>query len=120
MGAAQGLHDHRMVPNPMCILFEPRPHCRHSTQTRHLNPPMAKEELLEMRGSVVELLPNAMFRVRLENDHEILGHTAGKMRKNRIRVLVGDEVLVELTPYDLTKGRITYRFMPGRGGPGQF
>ena len=83
-------------------------------------PPMAKEELLEMRGTVVELLPNAMFRVKLENDHEILGHTAGKMRKNRIRVLVGDEVLVELTPYDLTKGRITYRFMPGRGGPGQF
>tara|TARA_B100000378_G_scaffold181780_1_gene147030 strand:+ start:9088 stop:9543 length:456 start_codon:yes stop_codon:yes gene_type:complete len=81
-------------------------------------PGMAKEELLEMRGTVVELLPNAMFRVRLENDHEILGHTAGKMRKNRIRVLVGDEVLVELTPYDLTKGRITYRFMPGRGGPG--
>ena len=79
---------------------------------------MAKEELLEMRGQVVELLPNAMFRVKLENDHEILGHTAGKMRKNRIRVLVGDEVLVELTPYDLTKGRITYRFMPGRGGPG--
>jgi translation initiation factor IF-1 len=78
---------------------------------------LAKEELLEMRGQVVELLPNAMFRVRLENDHEILGHTAGKMRKNRIRVLVGDEVLVELTPYDLTKGRITYRFMPGRGGP---
>ena len=69
----------------------------------------AKEELLEMRGTVVELLPNAMFRVKLENDHEILGHTAGKMRKNRIRVLVGDEVLVELTPYDLTKGRITYR-----------
>jgi translation initiation factor IF-1 len=82
--------------------------------------PMAKEELLEMRGTVVELLPNAMFRVRLENDHEILGHTAGKMRKNRIRVLVGDEVLVELTPYDLTKGRITYRFMPGRGGPGSY
>ena len=71
---------------------------------------MAKEELLEMRGQVVELLPNAMFRVKLENGHEILGHTAGKMRKNRIRVLTGDEVLVELTPYDLTKGRITYRF----------
>jgi translation initiation factor IF-1 len=71
---------------------------------------LAKEELLEMRGQVVELLPNAMFRVKLENNHEILGHTAGKMRKNRIRVLVGDEVLVELTPYDLTKGRITYRF----------
>ena len=78
---------------------------------------MAKEELLEMRGKVVELLPNAMFRVELENGHEILGHTAGKMSKNRIRVLTGDEVLVELTPYDLTKGRITYRFMPGRAGP---
>jgi translation initiation factor IF-1 len=64
---------------------------------------MAKEELLEMRGTVVEML-------KLENDHEILGHTAGKMRKNRIRVLTGDDVLVELTPYDLTKGRITYRF----------
>jgi translation initiation factor IF-1 len=93
----------------------PLPHQDTETEAR-----MAKEELLEMRGTVVELLPNAMFRVRLENDHEILGHTAGKMRKNRIRVLVGDEVLVELTPYDLTKGRITYRFMPGRGGPGQF
>src|ERR1700712_3351861 len=72
-----------------------------------------------MRGSVVELLPNAMFRVRLENEHEILGHTAGKMRKNRIRVLVGDEVLVELTPYDLTKGRTPYPFKwrdrPGAG-----
>ena len=65
---------------------------------------MAKEELLEMRGKVVELLPNAMFRVELENGHMIIGHTAGKMRKNRIRVLVADEVLVELTPYDLTKG----------------
>ena len=66
---------------------------------------MAKEELLEMRGRVVELLPNAMFRVELENGHEVLGHTAGKMRKNRIRVLVGDEVLCELTPYDLTKAQ---------------
>ena len=79
---------------------------------------MAKEELLEFPGEVVELLPNATFKVKLENDHEIIAHTAGKMRKNRIRVLVGDEVLCELTPYDLTKARITYRFMPGRGGPG--
>ncbi|MAU41116.1 MAG: translation initiation factor IF-1 [Kordiimonas sp.] len=71
---------------------------------------MAKEDLLEMRGTVTELLPNAMFRVVLENEHEILAHTAGKMRKNRIRVLAGDDVLVEMTPYDLTKGRITYRF----------
>ena len=76
----------------------------------HKKEKMAKEELIEMRGTVRELLPNAMFRVELENGHEILGHTAGKMRKNRIRVLAGDKVLVEMTPYDLTKGRITYRF----------
>jgi translation initiation factor IF-1 len=69
-----------------------------------------KEELLEFPGIVTELLPNAMFRVKLENEHEIIAHTAGKMRKNRIRVLAGDRVLVEMTPYDLTKGRITYRF----------
>jgi translation initiation factor IF-1 len=72
---------------------------------------MAKEELLEFPGMVTELLPNATFRVKLEKqDHEIIAHTAGKMRKNRIRVLAGDKVLVEMTPYDLTKGRITYRF----------
>jgi translation initiation factor IF-1 len=71
---------------------------------------MAKEELLELPGTVSELLPNATFRVTLENDHEIIAHTAGKMRKNRIRVLAGDKVLVEMTPYDLSKGRITYRF----------
>ena len=71
---------------------------------------MSKEDMIEFSGTVQELLPNAMFRVRLENDHEILGHTAGKMRKNRIRVLAGDRVNVEMTPYDLTKGRITFRF----------
>ncbi len=71
---------------------------------------MAKEELLEFPGTVTELLPNATFRVKLENDHEIIAHTAGRMRKNRIRVLAGDKVLVEMTPYDLTKGRITYRY----------
>jgi translation initiation factor IF-1 len=71
---------------------------------------MAKEELLEFEGTVTELLPNAMFRVKLENGHEVLAHTAGKMRKNRIRVLAGDKVKVEMTPYDLSKGRITYRF----------
>ncbi|MBB4183934.1 translation initiation factor IF-1 [Sinorhizobium terangae] len=71
---------------------------------------MAKEEVLEFPGVVTELLPNATFRVKLENEHEIIAHTAGRMRKNRIRVLAGDKVLVEMTPYDLTKGRITYRF----------
>ena len=71
---------------------------------------MAKEELMEFNGIVKELLPNAMFRVLLDNDHEIIAHTAGKMRKFRIRVLAGDRVTVEMTPYDLTKGRITFRF----------
>jgi translation initiation factor IF-1 len=71
---------------------------------------MAKEDTLEFPGVVKELLPNATFRVELENGHEIIAHTAGKMRKNRIRVLAGDKVQVEMTPYDLTKGRINYRF----------
>ena len=70
---------------------------------------MAKEDLIEFNGVVSELLPNAMFRVKLDNDHTILAHTSGKKRKNRIRVLAGDRVTVEMTPYDLTKGRITYR-----------
>ncbi len=71
---------------------------------------MPKEDMMEFSGQVVELLPNAMFRVKLDNEHIVLAHTSGKMRKNRIRVLTGDKVLVEMTPYDLTKGRITYRF----------
>ncbi len=70
---------------------------------------MAKEDLIEFSGVVTELLPNATFRVKLDNDHIILAHTSGKMRKNRIRVLLGDKVTVEMTPYDLTKGRITFR-----------
>ncbi len=71
---------------------------------------LVKQEKIEFKGKVTELLPNAMFRVKLENNHEILAHTAGKLRKNRIRILSGDKVLVEMTPYDLTKGRITFRF----------
>lgn len=69
-----------------------------------------KEDLMTFDGIVMELLPNAMFRVKLDNDHIILGHSSGKMRKNRIRVLEGDKVTVEMTPYDLTKGRIIFRF----------
>jgi translation initiation factor IF-1 len=76
----------------------------------HFGVSMAKEELLEFPGIVTELLPNATFRVELENGHIIIAHTAGKLRKNRIRVLAGDKVQVEMTPYDLTKGRINYRF----------
>ena len=71
---------------------------------------MSKQDFLEFKGKVTELLPNAMFLVKLENNHEVLAHTAGKLKKNRIRVLTGDNVLVEVTPYDLTKGRITNRF----------
>ena len=71
---------------------------------------MPKEGTIEFQGVVLELLPNAMFKVKLENDHEILAHSSGKMRKNRIRVLAGDKVTVEMTPYDLTKGRIIFRF----------
>jgi translation initiation factor IF-1 len=70
---------------------------------------MAKEELLEMRGTVVELLPNATFRVKLENGHVVLGHISGKMRMHYIKILPGDKVTVELTPYDLSRARITFR-----------
>ena len=71
---------------------------------------MGKEDLIEMDGVVKEILPNATFRVELDNGHEVLAHTAGKMRKFRIRVLAGDRVTLEMTPYDLTKGRITFRY----------
>ena len=71
---------------------------------------MPKEGSIEFQGVVLELLPNAMFKVKLQNDHEILAHSSGKMRKNRIRVLAGDKVTVEMTPYDRTKGRITFRW----------
>ncbi len=70
---------------------------------------MSKQDLLEFKGTVIDLLPNAMFRVKLENGHIVTAHTAGKLRKNRIRVLQGDNVTVEMTPYDLTKGRIIFR-----------
>jgi translation initiation factor IF-1 len=70
---------------------------------------MAKEDQIEMDGEVVDTLPNTMFRVKLENGHIVTAHISGKMRKNYIRILTGDQVKVELTPYDLTKGRITYR-----------
>ena len=70
---------------------------------------MSKQDLLEFKGKVIDLLPTAMFRVKLENGHTVTAHTAGKLRKNRIRVLQGDNVTVEMTPYDLTKGRIIFR-----------
>lgn len=70
---------------------------------------MSKDDSIEFEGTVTETLPNTMFRVKLENGHEIIAHISGRMRKNYIRILTGDQVTVELTPYDLSKGRIVYR-----------
>jgi translation initiation factor IF-1 len=74
---------------------------------------MAKEELIEFEGVIMEMLPEGRFRVKLENDHEVLAYTAGKMKKHRIRSLVGDRVTVEMTPYDLDRARITFRHREG-------
>ncbi len=70
---------------------------------------MAKDDIIEFEGEVIDTLPNTLFKVRLENGHEIIAHISGKMRKHYIRILTGDKVKVEMTPYDLSKGRITYR-----------
>lgn len=70
---------------------------------------MPKEDKIQLEGEVIDALPNAMFRVKLENDHEIIAHISGKMRKHYIRILPGDRVTVDISPYDLSKGRITYR-----------
>ena len=79
---------------------------------------MAKEDQIEMEGIVTDTLPNTMFRVELENGHVVIAHISGKMRKNYIRILKGDKVTVQLTPYDLTKGRITFRSRDGKSSPG--
>ena len=80
---------------------------------------MAKEDLIEMMGVVNEVLPDTRFRVTLDNGHQLIAYSAGKMRKNHIRILAGDQVSLELSPYDLSKGRITFRHIAGRGpGPG--
>jgi len=79
---------------------------------------MAKEELIEMRGRVEEVLPDSRYRVVLENGHNLIAYTGGKMRKNHIRIIAGDYVTLELSPYDLSKGRIMFRHLPPRdGGP---
>jgi translation initiation factor IF-1 len=80
------------------------------------DPRMAKEELIEVNGVVEEVLPDSRFRVKLENGHQLVAYTGGKMRKHHIRILAGDRVSLELSPYDLSKGRITFRHLD-RGGP---
>lgn len=79
---------------------------------------MAKEDLIEMSGQVLEVLPDARYRVKLDNGHELVAYTNGKMRKHHIRILAGDKVSLELSPYDLTKGRITFRHIEGRSPAG--
>jgi translation initiation factor IF-1 len=76
---------------------------------------MAKEELLEMQGQVIEVLRDSRFRVNLENGHELMAYTSGKMRKNHIRIIAGDKVTIEMSPYDLSKARITFRHIERRG-----
>jgi translation initiation factor IF-1 len=78
---------------------------------------MAKEELIEMRGIVDEILPDSRYRVTLDNGHKLIAYTGGKMRKHRIRILAGDNVSLELSPYDLSKGRITFRHLERKGPP---
>jgi translation initiation factor IF-1 len=78
---------------------------------------MAKEELLEMQGVVDEVLPDSRYRVTLENGHQLVAYAAGKMRKHHIRIIMGDKISVELSPYDLSKGRITFRHIERRGAP---
>ena len=79
---------------------------------------MAKEELIEMNGRVAEILPDSRYRVILDNGHELVAYTGGKMRKNHIRIIAGDLVSLELSPYDLNKGRIMFRHLPDRRPPG--
>ncbi len=121
LAEAEGLQAH--ARSVAMRLGQPRPRLTQQRLRHHVPPRnrrlrrpgltracMSKEDMIEFSGTVQELLPNAMFRVKLDNEHSILAHTSGKMRKNRIRVLAGDRVNVEMTPYDLSKGRITFRF----------
>jgi translation initiation factor IF-1 len=91
-------------------LRQEMPGRQHRHQTKGHVLPKHKEDAIVLEGTITESLPNAMFRVELENGHNVLGHISGKMRRHYIRILPGDKVQVELTPYDLTRGRITYRY----------
>jgi translation initiation factor IF-1 len=99
----------RAIPGHQALCFHPPDQAECAAQFLLEWLWMAKEDVLEMEGEVVDTLPNTTFRVRLENGHIVTAHISGKMRKHYIRILTGDKVKVELTPYDLTKGRITFR-----------
>ena len=81
---------------------------------------MSKEELIEMNGQVMEILPDSRYRVTLDNGHQLIAYTAGKMRKHHIRILAGDKITLEMSPYDVTKGRITFRHLETRNTPASF
>src|SRR4029453_2323638 len=100
-----------MVPR-LALCARPRASvgCGQSVRIRRSALPKPKEDAIVLEGAVIESLPNAMFRVELDNGHKVLAHISGKMRMNYIRILPGDRVKVELSPYDLSRGRITYRF----------
>ncbi len=97
-----------MVCRPCVYILLYAPAVVHSLRSKVL--PKSKEDAIVLEGTILESLPNAMFRVELENGHKVLGHISGKMRRHYIRILPGDRVQVELTPYDLSRGRITYRY----------
>jgi translation initiation factor IF-1 len=103
-----GADERRQCGSSRTSAFGPSGQERQSTEEIHL--PKPKEDAIVLEGTVVEPLPNAMFRVELENGHKVLAHSSGKMRMHRIRILPGDKVQVEITPYDLARGRITYRY----------
>src|SRR4029453_16293214 len=108
-GARLGPLEARSPPAPPPAWDRPQPRSPRPPVTATVPAGMAKEEKGEFEGEVIEALPNAMFRVKLDNDHVVLGHVAGKMRRFRIRILPGDRVRVELSPYDLDRARIVYR-----------
>lgn len=95
---------------PSCLRVQVRASPPSKTPAKGEDEQMSKEDGIEVEGKVVEPLPNAMFRVVMDNGHKVLAHVSGKMRMNHIRILPGDKVTMELSPYDLTRGRITYRF----------
>jgi translation initiation factor IF-1 len=113
---APGCHHNTMRALPRPRFAVPSPFAWAPTIKREKN--MAKEELLEMNGLVAEVLPDSRFRVDLDNGHQLIAYTSGKMRQHHIRILAGDKVTLELSPYDLSKGRITFRHIEKRGPVG--
>ena len=107
MERALGTHP---ISHPSALASPGAPGAASESQIEESHLPKPKEDAIVLEGTVVEPLPNAMFRVELENGHKVLAHSSGKMRMHRIRILPGDKVQVEITPYDLNRGRITYRY----------